>query len=47
MIYQWTAEDITTLTGYISTLIGEFLPLILLVLGITLGLYVLQRIFKL
>lgn len=46
MFYTVTSGDITTLTGYISGMIGDFMPIILVVLGITIALYVFNRITK-
>lgn len=46
MIYTFTNTDIQTLTGYISGIVGDMMPLILIVLGITIGLYVFNKITK-
>ena len=41
-----TAENITTMTGYISGLLGDFMPLIMVVLGISLAMYIFRKIIK-
>ena len=46
MFYTVTSQDITTLTGYISGIIGDFMPIILIILGVTIGLYVFNKIAK-
>jgi hypothetical protein len=46
MFYTVTAGDITTLNGYITGMIGDFMPIILVILGITIAMYVFNRITK-
>jgi len=46
MFLTITSGDITTLTGYISGMIGDFMPLILVVLGVTISMYIFNRITK-
>jgi hypothetical protein len=46
MFFEILPADITTLTGYISGLIGDFMPIILIILGITVGLFIFRQITK-
>lgn len=46
MFVTITAENITTMTGYISGLLGDFMPLIMVVLGISLAMYIFRKIIK-
>jgi hypothetical protein len=44
MFFTIGAGDITTLNGYIGGLIGDFLPIILIVLAVSIGMYIFGRI---
>lgn len=44
MFFTVTSENITTLIGYISGLVGDFMPIIMVVLGITLAMYIFRKI---
>lgn len=46
MFYTVTENDITALTNTAGGLIGDFMPIILVVIGIVLGMYVFNRITK-
>jgi hypothetical protein len=46
MFFTITPTDMTTLTGYFTGLVGDFMPLILFVIGVSLGMYVFKKIFK-
>jgi hypothetical protein len=46
MFLTISAENITTLTGYISSMIGDFMPLILIVLGVSIAMYIFNRLTK-
>jgi hypothetical protein len=46
MFFTISPENITTMTGYISGLVGDFMPVILVVLGISLAMYIFNRITK-
>jgi hypothetical protein len=46
MFFTITPTDVTTLTGYIAGLVGDFMPLILLVIGISVGMFIFKKIFK-
>ena len=46
MFLTITGENITTLTGYISGMIGDFMPIILIVLGVSISMYIFNRITK-
>jgi hypothetical protein len=46
MFLTITGENITTLTGYISGMIGDFMPIILIVLGISLSMYIFNKLTK-
>lgn len=46
MFYTISSSDLTTLNGYISGIIGDFFPIILIVLGVSIGMYVFRRITK-
>lgn len=41
-----TTENINTMTGYISGILGDFMPLIMVVLGISLAMYIFRKIIK-
>jgi hypothetical protein len=38
--------DITTLTGYIAGMVGDFLPLILVAIGVSVGMFIFNKVFK-
>jgi len=44
MFYTVTEADITSLTTTAGGLIGDFMPIILVVIGIVLGMYVFKKI---
>jgi hypothetical protein len=46
MFYTVTSQDVSTLTGYVAGIVGDFMPIILLILGVTIGLYVFNKIAK-
>ncbi len=46
MFFTISEGNITTLTGYISGLVGDALPLILVILGISVGMFIFRQITK-
>ena len=46
MFFTITTDNINTLTGYISGLVGDFMPIILVVLGVSIAMYIFNRITK-
>jgi len=46
MFFTITSGNITTMTGYIAGLVGDFMPIILIVIGVSIGMYIFNRIFK-
>jgi len=46
MFFTIGSEDIATMTSYISGMIGDFMPIIMVVLGITLAMYIFKKITK-
>ena len=46
MFLTITTENISTLTGYISGMIGDFMPLILVVLGVSISMFIFNKITK-
>ena len=38
------SEDLTILTGYVSALLGDLLPYILLILGVNIAMYVFKKL---
>jgi hypothetical protein len=46
MFFTFQSTDITTLIGYITGMIGDFMPLILIVLGVSISMYIFNRITK-
>ena len=44
MFYTVTETDITTLTDVTGGLIGDFMPIILVVLGVIIAMYVFKKI---
>lgn len=44
MFYTVTSQDITTLQGYIGAFIGDFMPIILIVISVVIGMYVFKKI---
>lgn len=44
MFYTVTENDITAMTNTIGGVIGDFMPIILAVLGITIAMYVFKKI---
>ncbi len=47
MFYTFTAENASTTINYIGGIVGDFMPLILIVLSISLGLLIVRKIFNL
>lgn len=46
MFFTITGDNITTLTGYIAGLVGDAMPLILVVLGVVVGMFIFRQITK-
>jgi hypothetical protein len=46
MFFELTQTDIDTMLGYMGGLIGDLMPLILVILGITIALYIFRSISK-
>ena len=46
MFFTVTNENISTLTGYIAGMIGDFMPIILIVLAVSIAMYIFNRITK-
>lgn len=46
MFFTITEGNMTTLIGYITGLVGDFMPLILIVVGISIAMYIFTRITK-
>jgi len=46
MFYTITSQDITTMTGYASGLIGDLMPLILVLLGVGIALFIYRQLTK-
>lgn len=44
MFVTISSENINTMIGYISGLVGDFMPLIMVVLGITIAMYIFKKI---
>jgi hypothetical protein len=47
MIYTFSATDTTALIGYIGGVVGDFLPVILIVLAVSIGLFIVSKVFHL
>jgi len=46
MFLTITTENISTLTGYISGMVGDFMPIILIVLGVSISMYIFNKLTK-
>jgi len=46
MFFSIESTDISTMTGYMSGLIGDFMPVIMVVLGVTLAMFIFRKITK-
>ena len=46
MFFDLTEGNITTMLGYMGGLIGDLMPLILVILGITIALFIFRAIAK-
>lgn len=46
MFFTITAGDVTTMTGYITGIVGDFMPFILPIMGISIGMFIFNKIFK-
>ena len=46
MFYSVTQNDITTMLSYTTGLIGDFMPVILVVIGVSIAMYVFRKITK-
>jgi len=46
MFFTITTENINTLIGYISGLVGDFMPIILIVIGVSMAMFIFNRLTK-
>lgn len=46
MFLTITQANIDTMIGYISGLIGDFMPLIMVILGVVIAMYIFNKITK-
>jgi hypothetical protein len=46
MFLTITEGNITTMIGYISSMIGDFMPLIIVVLAVSITMYIFNRLTK-
>lgn len=46
MFFTITSGDITTMIGYITGMVGDFMPLILVVMGVSIGMFIFNKVFK-
>lgn len=46
MFFTITNDNITTLLGYISGMVGDFMPVILIVIGTSIAMYIFNRITR-
>jgi hypothetical protein len=46
MFFELTQTEINTMLGYMGGLIGDLMPLILIILGISIALYIFKGITK-
>ena len=47
MIYTFSADNVSTTIAYIGGVVGDFMPLILIVLSVSIGLIIVKKIFHL
>lgn len=47
MFYSFNASDTASVVSYVGGIVGDFMPLILIILGVSIGLFVVSKIFKL
>ena len=47
MFYTFNSTDTASLISYVGGIVGDFMPLILIILGVSIGLFVVAKIFKL
>lgn len=43
-IIQFTSEDITAILGYVGDLVAGFMPLIVVIFGIAIAFWIIERI---
>lgn len=46
MFFTISPENITTLNGYIAGMVGDLMPIILIVLGVAIAMYIFNRLTK-
>ena len=46
MFFTITSDNITTLLGYISGMVGDFMPVILIVIGVSVAMFIFNRLTK-
>jgi hypothetical protein len=46
MFLTISGDNIDTMTGYMGGLVGDFLPVILVVLGVSLAMFIFRKIIK-
>jgi hypothetical protein len=46
MFFTITTADITTMIGYITGMVGDFMPIILIVMGVSIAMYIFRQLNK-
>jgi hypothetical protein len=46
MFFTITSDNITTLNGYIAGMVGDLMPIILIVLGVAIAMFIFNRLTK-
>lgn len=46
MFFTITSDNITTLLGYISGMVGDFMPVILIVIGVSVAMFIFNKLTK-
>lgn len=46
MFFTITPTDVSTIIGYITGMVGDFMPLLTIVIGVSVGMYIFNKIFR-
>jgi len=46
-LFTFSSNDITAITGWASTVVGDAMPLLIVIIGVAIGIWVIVSIFHL
>lgn len=45
-LFTFSTEDITAITGWASEVVGDAMPLLIVIIGVAIGVWVIRAIFR-